>query len=43
MGSLFRAPKIPAPPPIPDPPEPDFSYEEYARKKHQSGVGNPKP
>ena len=32
MGSLFR-PKIPAPPPIPDPPEPDFSYEDEARKK----------
>ena len=32
MGSLFR-PKIPAPPPIPDPPELDFSYEDEARKK----------
>ena len=32
MGSLFR-PKIPAPPSIPDPPEPDFSYEDEARKK----------
>ena len=32
MGSLFR-PKIPAPPPIPDPPEPDFSYEDEAMKK----------
>ena len=32
MGSLFR-PKIPAPPPLPEPPEPDFSYEDEARKK----------
>ena len=33
MGSLFR-PKVPAPPPFPDPPEPDFSYEDEARQKH---------
>ena len=32
MGSLFR-PKIPAPPPIPDPPEPDFSAEDEAMRK----------
>ena len=32
MGSLFR-PKVPAPPPLPDPPEPDFSYEDQARQE----------
>ena len=32
MGSLFR-PKIPAPPPIQAPPEPDFSYEDEQREK----------
>ena len=32
MGSIFKAPKIPAPPPIQAPPEPDFSYEDEARK-----------
>ena len=33
MGGLFKAPKIPAPPPIQDPPEPDFSYEDAEREK----------
>jgi len=33
MGSLFKAPKIPAPPPIQAPPEPDFSYEDEQREK----------
>ena len=33
MGSIFKAPKIPAPPPIQAPPEPDFSYEDEARNK----------
>ena len=33
MGSIFKAPNIPAPPPIQAPPEPDFSYEDEARKK----------
>jgi len=28
MGGIFKAPKIPAPPPIQAPPEPDFSYED---------------
>ena len=32
MGSIFK-PKIPAPPPIQAPPEPDFSYEDEARKQ----------
>ena len=32
MGSLFR-PKVPAPPPLPDPPEPDFSYEDQPRQE----------
>ena len=32
MGSIFKAPKIPAPPPIQAPPEPDFSYEDDARR-----------
>ena len=32
MSSLFKSPKIPAPPPIQAPPEPDFSYEDDARK-----------
>ena len=31
MGSIFK-PKIPAPPPIQAPPEPDFSYEDEARQ-----------
>ena len=33
MGSIFKAPKIPAPPPIQAPPEPDFSYEDEARER----------
>ena len=33
MGSIFKAPKIPAPPPIQAPPEPDFSYEDEEREK----------
>ena len=33
MGSIFKAPKMPAPPPIQAPPEPDFSYEDEAREK----------
>ena len=33
MGSIFKAPKIPAPPPIQAPPEPDFSYEDEQREK----------
>tara|TARA_R100000781_G_scaffold67922_1_gene42822 strand:- start:605 stop:832 length:228 start_codon:yes stop_codon:yes gene_type:complete len=33
MGSIFKAPKIPAPPPIQAPPEPDFSYEDEKREK----------
>ena len=33
MGGLFKAPKIPAPPPIQAPPEPDFSYEDEEREK----------
>ena len=32
MVSIFKAPKIPAPPPIQSPPEPDFSYEDEARQ-----------
>ena len=32
MGSIFKAPKMPAPPPIQAPPEPDFSYEDEARE-----------
>ena len=32
MGSIFK-PKIPAPPQIQAPPEPDFSYEDEAMKK----------
>ena len=32
MGSIFKAPKIPAPLPIQAPPEPDFSYEDEARQ-----------
>ena len=32
MGSIFSKPKIPAPPPIQAPPEPDFSYEDEARQ-----------
>ena len=32
MGSIFK-PKIPAPPAIQAPPEPDFSYEDEARKQ----------
>tara|TARA_R100001463_G_C3495448_1_gene218469 strand:+ start:63 stop:290 length:228 start_codon:yes stop_codon:yes gene_type:complete len=31
MGGIFKAPKIPAPPPIQAPPEPDFSYEDEER------------
>ena len=31
MGSISK-PKIPAPPPIQAPPEPDFSYEDEARE-----------
>ena len=33
MSSLFKSPKIPAPPPIQAPPEPDFSAEDEARQK----------
>ena len=33
MGGIFKAPKIPAPPPIQAPPEPDFSAEDEAREK----------
>ena len=33
MGSIFSKPKIPAPPPIQAPPEPDFSYEDEQREK----------
>ena len=33
MGSIFKAPKMPPPPPIQAPPEPDFSYEDEARNK----------
>ena len=33
MGSIFKAPKIPAPPPIQAPPEPDFSYEDEQKEK----------
>ena len=32
MGSIFKAPKMPPPPPIQAPPEPDFSAEDEARK-----------
>ena len=32
MGSIFKPPSMPAPPPIQAPPEPDFSYEDEARK-----------
>ena len=32
MGSIFK-PKIPAPPQMQPPPEPDFSYEDEARKQ----------
>ena len=32
MGSIFK-PNIPSPPPMVAPPEPDFSYEDEARKK----------
>ena len=33
MGSIFKAPKMPPPPPIQAPPEPDFSAEDEAREK----------
>jgi len=33
MGSIFKPPKMPAPPAIQAPPEPDFSYEDEARRK----------
>ena len=33
MGGIFKSPKIPAPPPIQAPPEPDFSYEDEARER----------
>jgi hypothetical protein len=33
MGSIFKAPKMPAPPPMVAPPEPDFSYEDEARER----------
>jgi hypothetical protein len=33
MGGIFKAPKIPAPPPIQAPPEPDFSADDEAMKK----------
>ena len=32
MGSIFKAPKMPPPPPIQAPPEPDFSAEDEARQ-----------
>ena len=32
MGSIFKAPKMPPPPPIQAPPEPDFSAEDEARE-----------
>ena len=32
MGSLFKAPKMPAPPAMVAPPEPDFSYEDEERE-----------
>ena len=32
MGSIFR-PKMPSPPPIQAPPEPDFSAEDEARER----------
>ena len=33
MGSIFKTPKMPAPPPIQPPPEPDFSAEDEARER----------
>ena len=33
MGSIFKPPSMPAPPPIQAPPEPDFSYEDEQREK----------
>ena len=33
MGSIFKSPKMPPPPPIQAPPEPEFSYEDEAREK----------
>ena len=33
MGSIFKAPKMPPPPPIQAPPEPDFSAEDEARER----------
>ena len=33
MGGIFSKPKMPAPPPIQAPPEPDFSAEDEAREK----------
>ena len=38
MGGLFKAPKIPAPPPIQAPPEPDFSYEDEQREKEAAAA-----
>ena len=32
MGSIFSRPKMPPPPPIQAPPEPDFSAEDEARE-----------
>ena len=32
MGSIFKAPKMPPPPPIQAPPEPDFTAEDEARE-----------
>ena len=36
MGSIFKAPKMPPPPPIQAPPEPDFSAEEEDREDEAS-------
>ena len=33
MGGIFKAPKMPAPPAIVAPPEPDFSAEDEARER----------
>ena len=33
MGSLFKAPKMPAPPAMVAPPEPDFTYEDKETEK----------
>ena len=38
MGGIFKAPKMPAPPPIQAPPEPDFSYEDEQREKEAAAA-----